>query len=137
MSLPLVSVGIPTYNRLSTLRRAVESVLAQTYVNIELVISDNASSDGTLEYCTELSNKFKHVIYVRQPINKGAFFNFNATLDISHGTYFMWLGDDDWLSAEHIEECVESLLANLDCVLVAGCAVYWDGALYSTKQLTL
>ena len=50
----LVSVGIPTYNRLTGLRTAVESVLTQDYENVEIVISDNASNDGTLEYCQAL-----------------------------------------------------------------------------------
>ncbi|HMD51194.1 MAG TPA: glycosyltransferase, partial [Solirubrobacteraceae bacterium] len=55
MSEPLVSVGIPTYNRASRLRRAADSVLGQSYAELELVICDNASDDETEEVCLELS----------------------------------------------------------------------------------
>ena len=60
---PLVSVLIPTYNRKKMLKRALDSVLQQTYKNIEIYVSDNASTDNTIELMYEYSNKDKRIIY--------------------------------------------------------------------------
>ena len=69
---PLVSVGIPTFNRLIMLRRAVDSALSQDYPNLEVVISDNASTDGTQAWCEQLARRDSRVRYVRQPNTRDA-----------------------------------------------------------------
>ena len=94
---PLVSIGIPTYNRERLIGRAIESALNQDYPNIEIVISDNASTDATSEVCRRYAQEQPNVRYVRQPRNLGAIRNFDAVLRQSSGQFFMWLGDDDWL----------------------------------------
>ena len=121
---PLVSVGLPTYNRASSLRRAVDSVLAQDYSNLELIISDNASSDQTASFCEEYATGDVRVRYVRQDVNRGAHNNFATVLDRAVGKYFMWLGDDDWLDKSYLSRCVSVLRARPDVSLVCGVPTY-------------
>ena len=124
-SLPLVSVGLPTFNRASSLTKAVNSVLQQTYPNIQLIISDNASTDETQSICEKFSQDDQRVTYIRQKANLGAANNFTEVLEQSTGDYFMWLGDDDWIDDEYIFECVSVLISNPEYSLVAGKAEYF------------
>src|SRR5262245_14062805 len=96
-SQPLVSIGLPTYNRASMLPRAIESVLAQTHANIELVLSDNASTDETETICREAQARDPRINYIRQAVNIGLIANFKFVLREARGAFFMWLSDDDWL----------------------------------------
>lgn len=137
---PLVSVGLPTYNRADTLRHAIESILSQNYPNLELVISDNASTDGTQQMCEEYVRRDSRVVYHRQPDNRGAHENFERALAEAHGEFFMWLGDDDWLDQEdYILRCVEFISHNSDCELVCGRVRYFrDGAMcYDQDEMNL
>ena len=127
---PLVSIGIPTYNRSSTLVKSIESVLQQTYINIEIIISDNASTDETQSICEKFCNLDQRIIYIRQKVNFGAANNFNAVLEVSKGEYFMWLGDDDWISQNYIYECMNVLSHDLNYALVAGLSNYYFGEKY-------
>jgi glycosyltransferase involved in cell wall biosynthesis len=124
---PLVSVGIPTFNRASTLRRAIESVLAQEEVELELVVSDNASTDDTEELCRELARSDARLRYLRQPRNLGPFANFRAALDAARGSYFMWLADDDWLERGYLARCADFLERHPDHALVCGTVRFFDG----------
>lgn len=123
---PLVSIGLPTYNRASTLRRAVESALAQDYQNIELVISDNASTDETQAICVEVAARDKRVRYIRQQTNQGATVNFREVLKQSRGEFFMWLSDDDWMDDSYVSQCLSVLLAQPDLGLVCGRERYYE-----------
>ena len=122
---PLVSIGIPTYNRASTLVKSIESVLQQTYKNIEVIISDNASTDKTQSICERFCDLDQRVIYIRQQTNLGAVNNFNIVLEAAKGEYFMWLGDDDWISQDYIYECMDVFIQNSGYTLVAGLANYY------------
>src|SRR5438477_10082725 len=97
-STPLVSVGLPTYNRSALLSRAIASVLEQSYQNIELVISDNSSTDATESVCRDAQRRDRRVTYIRQLSNRGATENFRQVLKRSRGEFYMWLSDDDWLA---------------------------------------
>jgi glycosyltransferase involved in cell wall biosynthesis len=130
LSFPLVSVGIPTYNRASSLRKAVDSVLAQDYPNLELIISDNASTDETQALCQELCERDKRVRYIRQITNLGPTANFNEVLTQSQGEFFMWLGDDDWLNDSYISHCVKVLVEHPDYSLVSGRAKYFRDGIF-------
>lgn len=123
----LVTIGIPTFNRVHDLRRAVESALGQDYSAIEIVISDNASTDGTGTFCSELAATNERVRYVRLERNLGALGNFDATLRCARGAYFMWLGDDDWIDPDYVSDCVAALDADASFQLVAGNARYYAG----------
>lgn len=124
--LPLVSIGIPTYNRLATLRRTVQSALAQDYGNLEIVVSDNASTDGTQAFCEEVRARDPRVRYIRQPVNLGAVANFHEALNRSTGEFFMWLADDDWIDASYVTACA-AVLRDPRYALVAGTARYYRG----------
>ncbi|HEX8180976.1 MAG TPA: glycosyltransferase family 2 protein [Pyrinomonadaceae bacterium] len=124
---PKVSIGIPTYNRAHTLRRAVESVLAQDYQDLELLISDNASTDDTQRLCDEFSRRDARVRYLRQPVNQGPTANFVGLLHAARSEFFMWLADDDWLDPAYVSECLSFLVAHPDYALACGSAKYYEG----------
>lgn len=100
---PKVSIGMPVYNGEKYIREAVNSLLSQNFVDFELIISDNASTDKTQEICEQYVIRDPRVIYIRQPINIGAISNFSFVRDQARGEYFMWAAADDiwdvnWLS---------------------------------------
>src|SRR3954454_12006058 len=101
-STPLVSVGLPVRNAGGSVAGVVTSVLAQDHENLELVISDNASTDDTEEVCRALAAEDPRVTYHRNPENVGLLNNFVAAMGHARGTFFRWVGDDDWLAPEYI-----------------------------------
>ena len=127
---PLVTVGIPTYNRPAQLERAARSVLAQDYAPLEVLISDNGSSDAEVRRVGDrLAAEDPRVRFVSHDTNRGHEFNFQWLLDSARGDYFMWLSDDDWIEPAYVRRCVEELLADPDTVLVCGAGRYHrDGA---------
>jgi len=123
----LVSIGIPTRNRAELLARSARSVLAQEGVELELVISDNASTDGTAALCAELAADSR-VRVIRQEADIGAEANFRTVLEAARGSLFMWLGDDDWLDPRYVSACASVLEQHADHSLVCGRAAYYrDG----------
>lgn len=123
---PLVSIGLPTHNRAASIRRAIESALQQDYANIELIISDNASTDSTRQICEEYQRQDKRIRYIRQTVNQGSTPNFQTVLSEAQGDYFMWLADDDWLDDTYISRCLKFLSAHPDYVLACGVAKYYE-----------
>lgn len=90
-----VSVYISTHNRLDSLKRAIHSVVSQSYENIEILVSDDASSDGTYEFMKNLALKEKRIIYLRNDKNKGACATRNAAIFRASGKFITGLDDDD------------------------------------------
>jgi glycosyltransferase involved in cell wall biosynthesis len=119
---PRVTVGVPTYNRAATLPRALTSVLAQTHADLELLVSDNASTDETPEVCRAFAQDDPRVRVVRRPHNVGLTENFNALLREATGELVMVLADDDWLDPSYVERCVALLDARPDHVVASGVA---------------
>jgi Glycosyl transferase family 2 len=115
---PLVSIGLPVRNGERHLGEAVRSVLDQEHGDLEVVISDNASDDGTEEICREFARSDSRVRYHRQSQNIGLVANFNAVLHLAKGTYFKWMGDDDWLTPTYVRQCVEVLEDDAALILV-------------------
>jgi glycosyltransferase involved in cell wall biosynthesis len=102
---PLVTVGIPTYNRPESLRRTLEYITAQSYNNLEIIVSDNCSPGHDTEALVqEFINKDSRICFYRQTENMGAVFNFKFVLAKSLGEYFMWAADDDKWSNCFIEK---------------------------------
>jgi glycosyltransferase involved in cell wall biosynthesis len=101
---PKISIGMPVYNGAMFLREALDSLLAQTYENFEIIISDNASNDDTGSICQEYSVLDARIRFVRQENNKGALENFKFVLQKAEGEYFMWAAADDWWSNNWLEE---------------------------------
>ena len=92
---PRVSIGMPVFNGEPFIRKALDSLLAQTHTDFELIISDNASTDATAEICKEYAEKDGRIRYIRQPKNMEALSNFNFVLDQARSEYFMWAAADD------------------------------------------
>jgi glycosyltransferase domain-containing protein len=123
---PLVSIGLPTYNRAAKLRRAIDSALKQDYLHIELIISDNASTDDTQTLCCEAAKRDSRINYLRQPKNIGITKNFREVFNRGRGELFMWLADDDWLDSTYLSTCVEFLTSNPDYMLACGKTKYFE-----------
>lgn len=93
--MPKVSIGMPVYNGEKFLREALDSLLAQTFDDFEIIISDNASVDNTPKICLEYVSSDARVSYVRQELNIGAIANFKYVLNMAKGEFFMWAAADD------------------------------------------
>ncbi|WP_445636371.1 Glycosyl transferase [Nostoc sp. DSM 114161] len=106
---PRLSVGLPVYNGEKFLQQALDSLLAQTFEDFELIISDNASTDKTEEICRAYANKDKRIRYYRNQHNIGCARNFNRVFELSSGEYFKWAAYDDLHAPDFISKCVEVL----------------------------
>ena len=124
---PRVTIGMPVYNGGDGLGHVIESILGQTYKNLKLVISDNASSDQTESICREFEAHDDRVIYIRQAKNIGAEANFDFVLSKANTEYFMWAAADDLRSREFIEKNIAFLDRNLD-FLASTCPVRFAGS---------
>jgi glycosyltransferase involved in cell wall biosynthesis len=109
MGSPLVSIGLPVFNGEKYLAESVQTLLAQTYSNIELIISDNASTDRTRELCEKFAASDDRVRYHRNETNIGGANNHNLTFTMAQGKYFRWAAHDDVVEPELIERCVAVL----------------------------
>jgi glycosyltransferase involved in cell wall biosynthesis len=119
----LATIAIPTFNRADLLAKAVDAACGQDYPAVEILIVDNASTDGTEQLCRALVEADDRVRYLRQRVNVGPVGNFATALDEARGSYFMWLADDDWISANYLSACIHEL--EQGHVLVVG-ADHWD-----------
>ncbi len=117
-----VSIIIPTYNRLRYLKETLQSVLDQTYENIEIIICDNASSDGTSEFFRNYKNP--RVIYKRHDSPVSPLQNWNSWTEISNGELITFLPDDDKLDPKFVEKCLREFLNNENiCLVKTGCFI--------------
>lgn len=114
MSQPLVSAIITTHNRLPLLKRAIKSVLLQTYKNLELIVVDDASTDGTSEYCKSQS---LHYIHIPKAESKGGNYARNQGIRAAKGKYVAFLDDDDYWLPEKTQKQV-ALIESKNCELV-------------------
>jgi glycosyltransferase involved in cell wall biosynthesis len=133
MTTPTLSIGLPVYNGERYLAEAFEALLAQTYTDFELIVSDNASSDGTGAICRAYAERDDRVRYLRQPTNIGVDPNHHLLLEHARGRYFKWAAHDDLYHPELLRRCVEALEAHPDAVLAhaADAAIDEDGAVIS------
>jgi glycosyltransferase involved in cell wall biosynthesis len=115
---PRVSIGLPVYNGERYLAQAIQSALDQTYTDFELIISDNASTDGTQSICEQFAASDQRIQYHRLSENKGAAWNFNHVFSLAKGEYFCWLAHDDKLAPDFLQEFVQVLDNDSESVLV-------------------
>jgi glycosyltransferase involved in cell wall biosynthesis len=104
-----VSIGIPVYNGGRFLAESLDSLLAQTYEEIEFVISDNGSTDETEEICRDHGKRDARIRYLRYDENHGASWNYRNVVHETSGSYFKWATHDDLLAPTYIERCVDVL----------------------------
>lgn len=115
-----VSIGLPVHNGEKFIREALDSILAQTFTDFELIISDNASTDGTEAICREYSEKDARIRYVRHAENMGGYSNFQYVLEISKANYFTWLAHDDLIYPEFLTFGVSYLESHIECACYSG-----------------
>ena len=116
-TLPQISIGLPVFNGEPFLSEAIESVLNQSYTNLELVISDNGSTDGTEAICRAYAAQDSRIRYFRSDDNKGASWNYNRTFELARGEYFRWFAADDILAPTLLEKSGAILDKHAEIVL--------------------
>lgn len=118
-SQPLVTVYMPTYNRVELLQRAVDSVLDQDYKNIELIVVDDNSTDSTHNYLAKMAEEDFRFRYFINEKNSGACVSRNKAIWAANGEFITGLDDDDYFLPNHISSMLNSFLKNrADCIAV-------------------
>lgn len=114
---PPVSIGLPVFNGQQYLRETLDSLLAQTCGDFELIISDNASTDATEEICRGYASRDRRVLYHRQDRNRGAAHNYNLAVELARGRFFKWNADDDLIDPDVLLRCLALLEERPEVVL--------------------
>jgi glycosyltransferase involved in cell wall biosynthesis len=117
---PLVSIGLPVYNGERFLAQALDSLLGQTLGDLELVISDNASTDRTAAICGDYAARDRRIRYFRQTSNLGVTRNWNFVALQARGRYFKWASANDFCDRRMLEQCTGVLSADRSIVLCHG-----------------
>jgi len=125
-TVPEVSIGLFVYNAAEHIGSALDSLLAQTYPNFRLVVSDNGSRDATQEIVRAYAARDARIHYVRSEENRGVLWNFHNVFDASSGEYFMWAGHHDLWHPEFVASCVRELQASPEAVLAYTRTQYID-----------
>jgi len=112
-----ISVGLPVYNGERYLEQALDSLVHQTHKDLEIIISDNASTDRTAEICREHAERDPRIRYVRQEVNRGGAFNHMFVLSEATAPYFRMFAADDWMAPTCLESCAAALDDHPDVVL--------------------
>ncbi|MFP5343076.1 MAG: glycosyltransferase family 2 protein [Candidatus Limnocylindria bacterium] len=123
---PRVTIGVPVYNGEAYIETALRSLLAQTFQDIEIVISDNASTDATEAICRRIAAQDSRVRYDRAPRNVGLVPNHRRVLAMATGEYFMFAPHDDWFAPDYVERAVEALDADPDVTFAHAVTVLVD-----------
>ncbi|MBK8019892.1 MAG: glycosyltransferase [Chloroflexi bacterium] len=114
---PRVSIGLPVYNGDKFLAEALNSLLAQTYTDFEIIVADNCSTDQTAAIAQRYAKQDSRVRYVRRTENQGAVENFNFVVSQARGEYFKWAAHDDLIAPTYLERCMSILEADESVVL--------------------
>jgi len=123
---PLVSIGIPVHNSQQYIQQCIDSLSKQIYQNIELIISDNASTDLTYSLCKKFTYKDKRISLYRQEKNTGPIKNFNFVLNKAKGKYFMWAAYDDIFHKTYIKKLVYEMEKHPNVVLAVSAVTNFD-----------
>lgn len=114
---PRLSIGLPVFNSTTYLPESLDALLGQSFGDFELIISDNASTDGTEEICRDYAARDPRVRYIRQAANIGAGPNHNAVFYAARGELFKWASDDDLYGRDLLRRCIEVLDEHPEVVL--------------------
>jgi glycosyltransferase involved in cell wall biosynthesis len=114
---PRLSIGLPVYNGGDRLAESLEALLGQSYEDFELIISDNASTDGTPDVCHSYGRQDSRIRYIRQPRNIGRVPNHNFLIEQARGELFKWAAGDDLYARDLLKRCVAALDENPQVVL--------------------
>lgn len=106
---PLVTLGIPVYQGERYVAQALACACAQTYENLEICVSDNASTDATRDICSDFAKTDSRIRLEFASENKGSAWNFNHVVSMAKGEYFKWLAADDLIAPTYVERVVDRL----------------------------
>lgn len=112
MSSPRVTVGVPVYNGAKYISNTLEALRSQSLADIQVVVADNASTDGTLDVVRGVVGDDPRFEILTSEVNRGIPWNFNRLVDAARAPHFMWNGADDWVRATHLERCAALLDAH-------------------------
>lgn len=132
-SLPLITVVVPIYKVEQYLAECVDSILNQTYTNLEIYLVDDGSPDRCGEICNEYAKKDSRIRVIHQE-NKGLSGARNSAIDVFKGEYITFVDSDDWISDEMIERLYKNLIehdAQMSCT--SPDSFYEDGTHTTTK----
>lgn len=124
--MPLVSIGVPVYNGEHYLEQALDSLCAQTFQDMEILICDNASTDSTASICRRYARRDARIRYMRHETNIGAGPNFNSAFMRSTGKYFKWAAHDDYCAPEFVARCVDVMERDGGIVLCTSNIIWVD-----------
>lgn len=113
-----VSIGMPVYNGEDYIEAALQSLQSQTYEDLEIIVSDNGSTDRTHEIVSDVASMDKRLKVNRFRENMGASTNYNTVFELSSGAYFKWAAHDDLVKPTYIERCVDRYRSTKDTVSI-------------------
>ena len=127
-----LTLGLPVYNGERFLAASLDALLAQTFTDFELIISDNGSTDGTGAIAGRYESIDPRVVYFRHPRNLGLAFNHNFVIEQAHGEFFKWVSDNDLYAPDLLQRCIDALDSRPEIVL----AHAWTALIDDTGQIT-
>jgi glycosyltransferase involved in cell wall biosynthesis len=113
---PALSIGLAVRNGRNVIERCIESILSQDFTDLELVICDNASDDGTIQMLDDYARLDQRIRLSANQLNIGSHENMRRVLEASRGTYFRWISADDWLEPRCLSTCVRALESRPDAI---------------------
>lgn len=127
-TIPRLSIGLAVYNGENYLAESLEALLGQSYTDFELIISDNASTDGTAGICRRYEKQDPRIRYFRQEHNIGLAPNHNFVVAQGRGELFKWASHDDLYARDLLERCVQALDEYPDVILAHSWTADIDGS---------
>ena len=115
-SSPALSIGLAVRNGRNVIERCIESILSQDFTDLELVVCDNASDDGTIEMLDKYARADRRIRLSANQVNIGSHENMRRVLEASRGTFFRWISADDWLEPRCLSTCVRALESHPDAI---------------------
>ena len=134
-TVPRLSIGLAVYNGENYLAESLDALLGQSYEDFELIISDNASTDGTASICRRYAEQDSRIRYVRQARNIGLAPNHNFVFEQARGDLFKWASHDDLYARDLLQRCVDAMDANPNIVLAHSWTAIVDGSGTATKLI--
>jgi glycosyltransferase involved in cell wall biosynthesis len=125
-AVPRLTLGLPVYNGERYLAASLDSLLAQTFTDFDLVISDNGSTDRTGEIARQYESIDPRVRYIHHPENRGSTFNHNFVMDQTRGEFFKWVSHDDLYAPDLLERCIDALDSRPEIVLAHAWTAFID-----------
>jgi glycosyltransferase involved in cell wall biosynthesis len=135
MAVPRLTLGLPVYNGERFLAASLDALLAQTFTDFELIISDNCSTDRTGEIARQYEAKDSRVRYVRHSQNRGSTFNHNFVIEQSRGEFFKWVSHDDLYAPDLLQRCIDALDSRPEIVLAHAWTAFIDESGRITDQI--